>query len=142
MVLFGKGKRLAARREASDAQRKYVTRLARKPYNTRRKAVSIKKTPAEKKQLSAQRAERREKMLEALSRARDTVTEEAQKMQAEFGMHSEKYYEQQILQNSKVALTKRKANPWNVYLRRELQKLNDSMSKFGRRARSSRLTSL
>lgn len=142
MVLFRKGKQLAAHHEASDAQCKYVMWLARKPYNTWCKAVSIKKTPAEKKQLSAQRAERHEKMLEALSRARDAVTEEAQKMQVEFSMHSEKYYEQQILQNSKVSLIKCKANPWNAYLRRELQNLNDSMSKFSRRARSSRLTSL
>ncbi|KAI9069497.1 hypothetical protein FKP32DRAFT_1553814, partial [Trametes sanguinea] len=127
MVLYGKGRRMAARREAASAQRKYVTRLARKPYRTRRKAITITKTPAEKKLISQQRAERREKMAEALAAARETVAEEARKMQAEFGLHSDKYFEQQIFQHARVTSTKRKTNPWNAFLRHELQKRNDAL---------------
>ncbi|KAI9059828.1 hypothetical protein FKP32DRAFT_1613971 [Trametes sanguinea] len=127
MVLFGKGKRMAARREAAEAQRKYVTRLARKPYRARPKVVAIKKTPAERKALAEQRAERRQKMAEAITAARDAVAEEAKKIQETFGLHSDKYYEQQILQHSRVASTKRKTNPWNAFLRSELQKRNDAL---------------
>ncbi|KAI9059665.1 hypothetical protein FKP32DRAFT_1606017 [Trametes sanguinea] len=120
-------KRMAARREAADAQRKYVTRLSRKPYRTRRKLISIKKTPAEKKAISAQREERHQKMSEALAAARETVAEEARKMQAEFGLHSDKYFEQQILQHARVSSTKRKTNRWNAFLRNELQKKNNAL---------------
>lgn len=125
MVLTAKGRRLAARREAVEFQRKYVTRLARKPYRKRSKKATIKKTPQEKKILAAQRAERREKMAEALHAARDIVMEEARKMQEEFGTHNEKYYQHQILQQSRITSTKRKTNPWNAYLRSELRKRNE-----------------
>ena len=97
----------------------------RKPYRKRTKKA-VKKTPAERKLLAAQRSEQREKMADALAAARDTVAEEARKLQSEFGAHDQKYYEHQILQSSRVAGTRRKTNAWNAYLRNELAKLNAS----------------
>lgn len=50
---------MAARREAADLQRKYVTRLARKPYKNRVKKIAIQKTPHEKKIRAAKRLDMR-----------------------------------------------------------------------------------
>lgn len=122
-VPLGSGQRLAARHEASETQRKYVTRLARKPYRIRNK-VTITKTPAEKEVLAEHRAERHEKMVDALAAARDTVSEEARKMQAEFGGHDEKYFQHQILQNSRLSITQRKTNRFNAFMKYELEKVN------------------
>ncbi|KAI0652681.1 hypothetical protein C8Q79DRAFT_1005850 [Trametes meyenii] len=127
MALFGKGRRLAARQEAAQAQRKYVTRLQRKPYRERRKVISIPKTPAERKVLADIRTEKREKIVDALTSAHETLTDAARQMQEEFGGHNQKYYEQQILQLARLKGSKRKANPWNAYLRCELEKRNKAL---------------
>ncbi|EIW53125.1 uncharacterized protein TRAVEDRAFT_24434 [Trametes versicolor FP-101664 SS1] len=136
MVLLGKGKRLPARLEAIANQRKYVTRLARKPYRVRIKKEIIKKTPAEKKVLAERHVETREKLSGALATARDTIAEEARKLQAEFGGHDHKYYEHQILQSSRIANTTRKTNPWNAFIRFELQKWNNALPKDAKRCSS------
>ncbi|KAI0349370.1 hypothetical protein OH77DRAFT_1415159 [Trametes cingulata] len=123
----GKGDRLTARHEAQNAQRKYVTRLARQPYRNSTMAVKIKKTPAEKKVLAEERAKRCEKMVEALATARNTVTAKAHIMHKEFGLHDESYYQHQILQHSQIMSTQRRSNPWNGYLARELDELNAAL---------------
>lgn len=120
----GEGSRLEARREASESQRKYVTRLPRKPYKARNK-VTIQKTPAEKEAVTAQRSDRREKILDALASAREMVTEEARKMQTQFGHHDKKYYQHQILQQAHLSSTQRKTNRWNAFLKHEFDKAND-----------------
>ncbi|KAI0640726.1 hypothetical protein C8Q79DRAFT_930384 [Trametes meyenii] len=127
MALFGKGRRLAARQEAASAQRKYVTRLQRKPYRERRKVISIPKTPAERKLLADIQAEKREKLVDALTSAHETLSGAARQMQEEFGGHNQKYYEQKILQLARLKGSKRKANPWNAYLCHELQKRNKAL---------------
>ncbi|OJT07132.1 hypothetical protein TRAPUB_2013 [Trametes pubescens] len=127
MALFGKGRRMAARLEAAENQRKYVTRLARKPYHARPKTIVIKKTPAERKVLAASRTSRREKLATALSAARAAVTEEARKLQEEFGTHDEKYFEHQILQQARVTGTKRKVNIWNAFIHAELEEWNKDL---------------
>ncbi|KAI0674308.1 hypothetical protein C8Q78DRAFT_966290, partial [Trametes maxima] len=127
MALFGKGRRLAARQEAAQAQRKYVTRLQRKPYRERRKVISIPKTPAERKVLADIRTKKREKIVDALNSTHETLSDAARQMQEGFGGHNQKYYEQQILQLARLKGSKRKANPWNAYLRRELEKRNKAL---------------
>lgn len=115
---------MAARIEAAENTRKYVTRLTRKAYHARPKRILIKKTPAERKVIAASRADRREKIAAALSSARETVVEEARKLQQEFGTHDEKYFQHQILQQARIASTKRKPNVWNAFLHAELEKVN------------------
>ncbi|KAI0668817.1 hypothetical protein C8Q78DRAFT_1080706 [Trametes maxima] len=127
MPLTLKGKHLAARREAAEARRKYITRLPRKPYRERHKVISIPKTPAERKVLAALRTERREKIADTLTSAHDTVSDAARQLQEEFGGHNQKYYEHQILQLARVKGSKRKANPWNAYLQSELEKRNKEL---------------
>ncbi|KAI0648467.1 hypothetical protein C8Q79DRAFT_999797 [Trametes meyenii] len=129
MVLFGKGRRLAARQEAAEAQRKYVTRLQRKPYREHRKVISIPKTPAERKVLADIQTEKREKIVDALTSTHETLSDAARQMQEEFGGHNQKYYEQQILQLARLKGSKCKANPWNAYLRHELEKRNKAEEK-------------
>ncbi|OJT09919.1 hypothetical protein TRAPUB_13600 [Trametes pubescens] len=123
MAIFGKGKRLAARLEAASAQRKYVTRLTRKPFRNRTKN-SIKKTPAEQKIIAAHRAERRAKVQNALASARHTVTEEAERLQEDLGGHDANYYQHQILQQSRLSHKRRRTSTWNVFLREELRVRN------------------
>lgn len=120
MATFGKGKRLAARLEAANAQRKYVTRLTRKPFRTRTKN-SIKKTPAEQKIIAAHRAERREKVRNALASAQHMVTEEAERLQDDLGGHDAKYFQHQILQQSRLSHKRRRTSTWNAFLREELR---------------------
>ncbi len=136
MAIFGKGKRLAARLEAASAQRKYVTRLTRTPFRTRTKN-SIKKTPAEQKIIAAHRAERREKVRNALASARHTVTEEAERLQEDIGGHDTNYFQHQILQQSRIAHKRRRTSTWNAFLREELRVRNSSKKSRGFDARSS-----
>ncbi len=115
---------MAAHLEAAENQHKYVTRLTRKPYHARPKTIVIKKTPAKRKVLAASRTSRREKIAAALSAARAAVTEEVRKMQEEFGVHDEKHFKQQILQQAHMTGTKCKANVWNAFTHAEVEKWN------------------
>lgn len=135
MAIFGKGRRLAARLEAANAQRKYVTRLTRTPFRTRSR-TSIKKTPAEQKIIAIHRAERREKVRNALANARNTVTEEAEKLQEEIGGHDAKYFQHQILQQSRLSHKRRRTSTWNAFLREELRVRNLGEKSRGFDARS------
>ncbi|KAH9846930.1 hypothetical protein C2E23DRAFT_863660 [Lenzites betulinus] len=99
--------------------------LEAKPYQKRVKPP--KKTPVEKKLLAERREDAREKITTALANAKDTIAQEAQKMQAEFGGHDQKYYEHQILQSSRAANSQRKVNSWNAYLRADLKRRNDEL---------------
>ncbi|KAH9858615.1 hypothetical protein C2E23DRAFT_712761, partial [Lenzites betulinus] len=124
-ILEAKYMRLPARLEAIINVRKYITRLSRRPYQKRVKPP--KKTPVEKKLLAERREDAREKITTALANAKDTIAQEAQKMQAEFGGHDQKYYEHQILQSSRAANSQRKVNSWNAYLRADLKRRNDEL---------------
>ncbi|KAI9061958.1 hypothetical protein FKP32DRAFT_1604441 [Trametes sanguinea] len=120
--------RLAARREATLQRRKYITRLARMPYKTRRKNHSlITKTPAEKKLIAERRAETRTKYQESLKEAREVITEKAAELNATFGIHSIKYYEEEIFQTARIIKQKRKTSGWNAFIRSELKRMNDAL---------------
>ncbi|KAI0676053.1 hypothetical protein C8Q78DRAFT_1074994 [Trametes maxima] len=126
MVRGARKPKLTVRREAAVNHREYHTRLARQPYKNRTRN-KIQRTPAEKKLLAEKRTEARETYANALQAARETITEEAQKLQAEFGGHNEKYYEQQIFQESQATKQKRKTSKWNAYIMHKLKLLNDTL---------------
>ncbi|KAH9847416.1 hypothetical protein C2E23DRAFT_711398, partial [Lenzites betulinus] len=127
VISVGKGKRHKARRDAILNQRRYITRLSRQPYRKLSKKASVKTTLADKQAIADKKADTRERIVTALGSARDTIAEEARKMQAEFGGHDQRYYEHQILQTSRMANTERKTNRWNAYLRDQVKKKNDTL---------------
>ncbi|KAI0640522.1 hypothetical protein C8Q79DRAFT_1015055 [Trametes meyenii] len=118
--------KLAVRHEAAVDHCEYHTRLVRQPYKNRTRN-KIRRTPTEKKLLVEKRTEARETYANALQAACETITEEAQRVQAEFGGHSDKHYEQQIFQEARAAKQKRKTSKWNAYIMHKLKLLNDAL---------------
>ena len=121
--------KLAARRKAEHFRANYTIPQAARPASKKRKAP-VKKTDAEKKLLAEKRAEKDEDYRKALSEARDAILEHAKRLQARFGGHDVEYYQQEIIQVSRRAVTQRDVNGYSVYLHAQLAELNAGASRF------------
>lgn len=103
-----------------------LTTRTRLPWRRRASRLILKKTLAEKKLVAEKRRQHQESYHEALNGASLAVKGQAVQMHEKFGAHGVDYYEKEIMQRSRVTTGKRSVNRWNVYLRNEVKKANDS----------------
>ncbi|KAG6896214.1 hypothetical protein C0992_009682 [Termitomyces sp. T32_za158] len=104
--------------------RKILTRALRRPYRLKKKRITLKKTPAEKREANEKRRERRQSYQEARSAAWDLLEQEAMKLHERFGGHSLQWYKEDILQVGRLKGDSRGVSRWNAYLRAEAKRLN------------------
>jgi hypothetical protein len=106
--------------------RKYSTDKARIAWRRRGKQrKKIKLSAADKALAAAKRKTERIKYSEALANSRKVVMDEAIKLHEMFGAHTVDYYYEQLLQGHRLARSKRNVSRWNIWLRKEVQRLND-----------------
>lgn len=121
-------------KNTTDGPQRYTSRKfsaplaahARTPWKFRVRRKVLKRSSAEKKALKAERQQRKLTYHEALQVALDVVYGEAVKLHEQFSMHTVQYYLEELMQQSRKNKSSRKVNPWNVYLRQELERHNAS----------------
>lgn len=99
------------------------TRLLRKKITR----VYIKKTKAEKRAIRAKNLARRKDYAHALADARAVVRQQAELLHENYGGHSIQYYQQEIIQESRITTATRKVSAWNAYLSSEIKRINGGM---------------
>jgi hypothetical protein len=102
-----------------------ATSRNRLPWRHHVKRQALKQSPAEKKALAEQRNSRKLTYQNALSKASESIYNEAIKLREQFGTHSLEYYMEELMQQSRLSRNKRAINSWNVYLRGEVKCIND-----------------
>ncbi|KAG6895481.1 hypothetical protein C0992_001057 [Termitomyces sp. T32_za158] len=107
--------RSSSRKILADLQR-------RRPIRLKEKRVRRKKTSVEKKADQEKRQAEREDYLQARQAALEVIDEEARKLHARFGGHSEQWYKDDLLQIGRLKKEKRAVSRWNAFLHHESQK--------------------
>ncbi|KAG6895203.1 hypothetical protein C0992_002603 [Termitomyces sp. T32_za158] len=93
-----------------------------RPIRLKEKCIRQKKTTAEKKADKEKRKAEREDYLEACEAVWEVINEEAWKLHARFGGHSEQRYKEDLLQIGCLKKDQRAVSRWNAYLHHESQK--------------------
>ncbi|GBE88966.1 hypothetical protein SCP_1403740 [Sparassis crispa] len=107
------------------ANKKWKVSKKRFSWCCRYKLRIIQRTEIEKALLKAKRDEHQKTYFQALQEARDEISKQAERLRDVFGSHTTEYYYKEIMQATRLMWKKRKANRWNVYLRKEVQRKNE-----------------
>ena len=99
-----------------------------KTWRHRIKCKQFKRSTAEKHTLVEAQHNHEVSYLDALNAAMQVLEDEAYKLHAQFRAHSVDYYLKEIMQRSRKTKGTRKINPWNVFLRQEVKRINESQS--------------
>ena len=105
-----------------------ATSRSRLPWRHRTKRQTFKRSATEKAALAEKRHNRKIAYHEALTKAAESIYNEAIKLHELFGGHSIEYYLEELMQHSRLSKKKRTVNSWNVFLRNEVKRINDSES--------------
>ena len=108
--------------------RKYSTEKTRCASRRRKKCRVIKLLAADKALAAAKRKTECSRYNQALADARKVIMDEAIKLHDTFGNHTVDYYYEQLLQGHRLSLSKREVNRWNIWVRKEVQHINDGIS--------------
>jgi hypothetical protein len=107
--------------------RKYSTEKTRYAWRRKRQRKTIKLSAADKALAAAKRKTERSKYHGALANARKVIMDEAVKLHDTFGSHTVDYYYEQLLQGHRLSRSKREVNRWNIWVRKEVQRINDGI---------------
>ncbi|KAL6300789.1 hypothetical protein BKA93DRAFT_739817 [Sparassis latifolia] len=107
------------------ANKKWKVSKKRFSWRRRYKPRIIQRTEIEKALLKAKRDEHQKMYFQALQEARDEISKQAERLRDVFGSHTTEYYYKEIMQATRLVSKKRKANCWNTYLCKEVQRKNE-----------------
>ena len=94
-------------------------------FHQMKRHVVHKFTPEERKEISKRRSTRKDKVEKALAQAVVDIRATAQKVANELGGEME-YWRRKLMQNARIAVTRRKVNRWNAFLSKRLEEINAS----------------
>ncbi|KZT06568.1 uncharacterized protein LAESUDRAFT_759388 [Laetiporus sulphureus 93-53] len=98
-----------------------------------------KKAPAEKAIEAAKRDSRKKAVADAVDTAQSHVREQAESLHNELQDHSAEYYRQGLVQLTCVANSERRVNPWNTFIKDELNKANTALPEGAQHYKSNNL---
>ncbi|KAG6819073.1 hypothetical protein H0H93_015742 [Arthromyces matolae] len=108
------------------ASREKDKRRFRLPWRTRTQKKVQKATAAEKAKKKVERLAAKRSYQEALRDTRDKITHMAEELRQRFGKHSVKYYEQEIIQTSRLNKKQRAPGHWNAFVSQEVKRRNEN----------------
>ncbi|KAI0742041.1 hypothetical protein C8Q80DRAFT_1123748 [Daedaleopsis nitida] len=115
----------------SQSARKASSRV-RFPWRTRKRAARPALTAEQKKALKDACDKKKQNLRDTLIEARDLIWDAAGKLEKNFGGHDTNYYFRLILQTAlRIKKAPRKITLWNVFVSKELKKLNKEPSAIG-----------